>query len=86
MPVWENPVSTEAPAPTETGRSNVSVCQHTEETSVRPVSTLASVIYVKQVGEVNYNSSASIKLVGTSEKTLCSPVSSLCYVSRCGAL
>lgn len=70
MPVWENHVSTEARAPTETVRSNVSVCQHTGETSVRPVSTFASVICVKQVGEVNYNSLCSIKPVGTSEKTL----------------
>lgn len=39
MPVWPTPVSMEAPARTETGRFIVSVCQHTEETSVRLVSS-----------------------------------------------
>lgn len=39
MPVWTTPVSMEALALSETGRFNVSVCQHTEETSVRPVSS-----------------------------------------------
>lgn len=40
MPVWATPVSMEAPAPTEAGRLNVSVCRHTVETSVRLVSSL----------------------------------------------
>ena len=54
MSVWKTLVSTVAPVLTEGGRFNVYVCQHMEETSVRLVSCLETVLVmsVKQVWKI----------------------------------